>query len=63
MIMTEFPLLSELTIKQLTTKFQGYKNKWKEWLIIDNILGWGWDPVKVLYTADNATWDEHLIVC
>ena len=35
------PLLSELTIKQLTTKFQGYKTKWKEWLIIDNILGWG----------------------
>lgn len=63
MTMTEFSLLSELTIKQLTTKFQGYKTKWKEWLIIDNVLGWGWDPVKVLYTADNATWDAHLIVC
>ena len=62
-IVTEFPLQSELTIKQLTTKLQWYKTKWKEWLIIDDLSGWGWDPVKELPTADNATWDAHLIVC
>ncbi|MCJ1344922.1 hypothetical protein MMC31_003127 [Peltigera leucophlebia] len=38
-----------------------YKTKWKEWLIIDDLSGWGWDHVKELPTADNATWDAHII--
>lgn len=40
MIMTEFPLQSELTVKQLTTKLQWYKTKWKEWVIVDDLSGW-----------------------
>ena len=61
MIVTDFPLQSELTIKQLKTKLQLYKTKWKEWSIIDNLSGWGWGSVEELPTADNATWDAHLI--
>lgn len=62
-VVTEFPLQSELTIKKLTTKLQWYKTKWKEWLIIDDLSGWGWDSVKELHTAPNETWKAHLIVC
>ena len=42
-IVTEFPSQSALTTKQLTTKLQWYKTKWKKWLILDNLSGWGWN--------------------
>lgn len=50
-IVAEFPLQSALTIKQLTTKLQWYKTKWKEWLIIDDLSGWGWNAVTELHTG------------
>ncbi len=38
-IVTEFLSQSTLTTKQLATKLQWYKTKWKEWLILDNLSG------------------------
>ena len=61
-IVTKFPSQSTLTTKQLTTKLQWYKTKWKEWLILDNLSGWGWNPETELHTADDKTWIDHLVV-
>ena len=61
-IITEFFFQSILTIKQLTTKLQWYKTKWKKWLIFNNFSGWVWNPVAELHTTDDKTWIDHLVV-
>ena len=53
----------EITIKQMMSKLQWFKTKWKEWRIMRyDVSGWGWDDVTELFLAEPEQWEAHLAV-
>ena len=54
--------LELVTLSKIKSKQDFIKGKWKEWVRINELSGWGWNEDTQLFIAEPDQWERHIKV-